>query len=513
MLNEQFDYSSFTEGSAQFLPDLARELSLSYAARQDLDEAFGIADGMYRRYTLSFGSVEPLVAVGRAQAEVGLDPTSILEHLIASAEETKAQDLKIYLYRSVAQIYINMGDLSNAEGMLDLTRVDGEYPSPHLHLHIAKARKRLGLDYEYYFQAAKELAGRTYVAERIDGTNEKRFSIEFDDYAKFIHFIQIANNQFEVGLDPQHMLSEAAEIAKTLGSGHQRPALFDLAKGYLSCGYFDEATKLAESIDEDTQQGRYYKRWLREAIAEGQMAYGDLDSAVDTATRTSSNFFVAEVYLKRAIMEFEQVTDGSESVDLALEHIEKYENSIERYPKWHDYHIRLTSLYSLLGQAEALSGKDPRVRFSQALEKLPVPGEDIDYDEIDFDYILAIARAEAVSGVDPTSTLNLVVEWADKITAGEEVNFIDKAVQALAYEEIAKVQMRGGDFGSARETISRLDNDKDIVGMLTELAKAEAREGLSAEDIEEMRLSPEIVEKMRLIDDPRVQEAIEYYFD
>ncbi len=469
MAERKSDLNKSIEGSSQQL--MVERLGLSFQARQDFAKALEIAS------TLPAGllRVYPLIHIGRAQVRSGIDSSPSLAGLAQLAEEQE-QIYGQFIHEGIALVHIEAGEFEHAQEALNRApRVPSE---PRFYFELAKAKFNHGQD------PTSELSR---VRLEIEERETKYLSGGISSYAELAEAHYQATGEY-----PEEYLAKAeANIeayAQEYPDAIDLPEWYgDIAKAYATAGNFERARALVDKI-------KGYN-----PISEAQTKMRTLEHI----TREQ----VARGLYHEAIANAELAIQTVEQAEVKPEHLKAH---IE-----HNRTAGVVKLFALIGMAQGLAGEDSSEALGTALERVDRMPQD-GYWEMDI--LVEIARAQREVGLDINPTLARALAGLDAMPQAPDYdNYYDLVQQVMGYEKLAKVQAEFGQINEARMALNRLENMNDngidtkdaITEVLASIAEAEAKQGLSPEELEQF--PTQIVESILVGKNETAKQALQYF--
>ncbi len=425
---------------------LGERLGLSFQARKDFTNAFQVAN------SLTDGTpsrVMALVYVGRAQVRSGIDPSPILTGLAQLTEEP-GQTHHSFIHKGIAQVHIEAGDFESAQDVLNR---EPYMPSDRgFYIELARAKARHGQD------PSSELSRVCFMIEKYGVSIQ---SISF--------YSELAEAHYQTtGEYPEKYFSKAEAIIEAHAGGNPEKRLLPgghLSKAYATVGNFERAQALVDRIKED-------------------------NSLFEARTKMRVLQHIAQEQVSRGLYQ-----DGIANARLAIQIIEHAEvEEVLKLPLKHMQTVNVSKVLAFIGKAQGLAGEDSSETLATALERV----DQITHDGYSRKGVLVeIAKAQKAIGIDTVPTFARALTELDAMPQDLGYDGIDMIQQMFGYKELAKIQVEFGQIDNAKITLNRLENfnpvfdssamkdtvAEEVVEVLADIAEAEARKGLSFNEI------------------------------
>lgn len=445
--------------------DLAERLTLSYSAQKDFSEALQIGSDING----DFSKTSALGYLGTTAVKIGNDPSGTISQLEQLAQKP-SQIYTDYIYENIIDIYLETGDFESAEKLFKF--IPYKKNTEEFNFKLARSKAKFAKD------------PKPHLADVFTQIEE----LEVDSPSFYSNF---AAKYFQTtGEYPEEYLTKARNSLRQHASEYpddkvHTPVYYaDLAKTLALVGDFAKALKLVPKIHSYTKTQ-------------------ELETKADVLEHIANEQFNRDLYEK-----------SIKSANEAIKHIDKITDEPQ---KSFLQTIEAAKLYIFIAKASHLNGEDYRPHFEIALEKL---NQTKDSGYWRMNVLIEAGKALLTIGDSRAQIiLSSSLSELDAMPYAEDYdNYYDLVQMILGYEEWAREMAKLGYIQDAKEGLSHLKYQKetfgdtdneDVVKILSEIACAEAKGGLSVEELG--NLSPEDIKTILKGDNEAAKEAIIYF--
>ncbi len=412
-----------------------------------------------------------------------------------TADNMPNDSTRAIAYKKIASAFARSGMdvpiLNRLQNPVDVARIHAEAGNfKAADETLAMANREWGKDLIIEFAKMKAAAGIDPIFEVVE---IKRLIKEHEDKyptPQLSLYEELAIIEYKAGKDPSQFLTHAEDKLDELtqkypdfsGIPHDYS---ELAKAYVSCGNFERALVVADKIKgyNPIIEAQVRMKTLAN-IAEEQIARGLYQDAI--------------INTELAVQTIEQADHQPEHLVIHLKNCQK---------------IEVAKLYATIAKAKGLNGEDPSGSFALAMEKVG----DISFEGWGAQSLIEIAKAQRAVGINPAVVLDLALKGIDAIFQAEDCDVYDIVYGTMAYEDLALTQAQIGEIDDAKKTLDHLENadtkgddtKSEVSIILANIAAAEARLGLSSEEISS--LNQEQIQNILRSNNELATEAVVYF--